>query len=133
MITEHWKQQNQRKYICRFTGELLGGIITLLLRNNEFDKADEAMEILNQNQDKIVGVPKLEALSLYVDECIKQKLPSKAIVSCCIELCKCGWFYLFLFFILELHSVLFGQWTWWSCEFCWEIDQFVDVEWNAFE
>lgn len=60
---------------------MLGGIITLLLRNKEFDKADEAMEVLDKNQDKIVGVPKLDALSLYVDECINQKLPSKAIVS----------------------------------------------------
>lgn len=60
---------------------MLGGIITLLLRNNEFEKADNAMSILDKNQDKIVGVPKLDALSLYVDECIKQKLPTRAIVS----------------------------------------------------
>lgn len=60
---------------------MLGGIITLLLRNKEFEKADEAMQILDKNQDRIVGVPRLEALSLYVDECIKQKFPSRAIVS----------------------------------------------------
>lgn len=60
---------------------MLGGIITVLLRNREFVKADEAMEVLDKNQDKIIGVPKLEAFSLYVDECIQQKLPSRAIVS----------------------------------------------------
>lgn len=70
-----------KTFFRSFTGELLGGIITLLLRNGEFEKAEEAMEVLDKNQDKIVGVPKLEALSLYVDECIKQKLPSRAIVS----------------------------------------------------
>lgn len=63
-----------------FTGEMLGGIITLLLRNDEFEKANEAMETLDKNQDKIIGVPKIEALSLYVDECIKQKSPTRAIV-----------------------------------------------------
>lgn len=60
---------------------MLGGIITLLLRNGEFEKASEAMETLDKNQGKIMGVPKLEALSLFVDECIKHKMPSRAIVS----------------------------------------------------
>lgn len=87
-----------------FTGEMLGNILTLLLRNNEFGKADEAMKVLDKNQDKIVGVPKLEALLLYVDESIKQKLPSKAIVSYTVFFLNKN--YLFIL-ISELYTVLF--------------------------
>lgn len=58
----------------------------LLLRNKEFEKASVIMEKLDKDHQSIVGVPKLEALSLFVDECINQKLPSTAIVSSFVHL-----------------------------------------------
>lgn len=66
---------------CSFTGDMLGDIMILVLRNNDFEKASVIMEKLDKNHNVVVGVPKIEALSLYVDECINKKLPSQAIVS----------------------------------------------------
>lgn len=39
------------------------------------------MEKLDKDQQKIAGVPKLESLEKFVDLCIEEKAPSKAIVS----------------------------------------------------
>jgi hypothetical protein len=61
----------------------------LLLKNKEFEKACTVMEKLDKNQQNIAGVPKIEALSLFVDQCIEEKAPSKAIA--CIQYCSdCG-------------------------------------------
>ncbi|RZC40303.1 PTCD3 -like protein, mitochondrial, partial [Asbolus verrucosus] len=82
-------QDENRISKLNFTGDLLGKIMTLLLRNNEFDKAWTVMEKLDKDQQKIAGVPKLEALARFVDQCIEQKAPSKAIT--CIQYCSdCG-------------------------------------------
>lgn len=67
--------------ICSFTGEMLGKIMILLLKNEEFEKASGIMEKLNKKQHEILGVPSLQALNLFVEHCIKHKLPSPAIVS----------------------------------------------------
>lgn len=55
--------------------------MTLHLRNGDFEKASIIMEKLDKSHNVVVGVPKIEALSLFVDECINKKLPSQAIVS----------------------------------------------------
>lgn len=67
--------------IFSLTGDQLGKILMLLLKNKEFEKACTVMEKLDKNQQNIAGVPKIEALSLFVDQCIEEKAPSKAIVS----------------------------------------------------
>lgn len=64
-----------------FTGEILGKILIVVLRNNDFERGYTVFEKLNREQQKIVGVPSFDALSLFVDHCIKNKSPSKAIVS----------------------------------------------------
>ncbi|XP_030751903.1 protein PTCD3 homolog, mitochondrial [Sitophilus oryzae] len=70
----------ERKYNqLSFTGDMLGNIMTLALQNNDFEKASTVMEKLDKGHTTIVGVPKFEALSLFVDHCIKNKAPSKAI------------------------------------------------------
>lgn len=65
---------------CSFTGEMLGQIMIALLRYNDFEKASIVMTKLDKDHHKIVGVPKIEALSMYIDHCIKEKSPSGAIV-----------------------------------------------------
>lgn len=74
-------QPNNSEFCCSFTGEMLGNILTLLLWNSEFNKACDIMQLLDKEQHTILGVPKFEALSLFVDHCIQQKIPSRAIVS----------------------------------------------------
>lgn len=60
---------------------MLGNIMTVLLRSGDFQKASVIMEKLDKSHSVIVGVPKIEALSSFMDECINMKLPSQAIVS----------------------------------------------------
>lgn len=54
--------------------------MTLVLQNRDFAKSYIIMQKLEKEQQNILGVPKLEALSFFVDHCIEQKFPSKAIV-----------------------------------------------------
>lgn len=77
-------QSEHRTVQLTFTGEMLGNILTVLLRNNNFDKATEVMGRLIDGQ-RVIGVSKIEALSLYVDHCILQKVPSEA--TNCIQYC----------------------------------------------
>lgn len=60
---------------------MLGKILTLIIRQKDFQKACVVMDKLDKGHSIIAGVPKLEALSLFVDQCIEEKAPSKAIVS----------------------------------------------------
>lgn len=54
--------------------------MTLVLQNNDFDKACEVMEKLDKEHGSIVGVPEFQTLSLFVDKCIEEKTPSRAVV-----------------------------------------------------
>lgn len=53
----------------------------LVLKNDDFEKAFQVMQKLDKQHQTILGVPKIPALVLYVDHCIKAKMPSRAIVS----------------------------------------------------
>ncbi|XP_074027705.1 small ribosomal subunit protein mS39 [Leptinotarsa decemlineata] len=82
-------QNEQKTNKIKFTGELLGNIMMLVLRNNDFDKASILMDKLDKGHQTIVGLPKFEALSLFIDQCIDNKTPTKAIA--CIQYClDCG-------------------------------------------
>lgn len=63
------------------TGNMLGNVMLLLLRCEEFEKASTVLEKLDLQHHTIPGVPSLEALSYYVESCVNRKLPSAAIVS----------------------------------------------------
>lgn len=65
----------------RIGGDHLGKIMTLVLNNNEFDKACSIMDMLDKGQHSILGVPKFETLSQFVDQCIERRTPMRAIVS----------------------------------------------------
>ncbi|KAB0802204.1 hypothetical protein PPYR_04390 [Photinus pyralis] len=72
-------QQEHRTKVLSFTGDMLGKIMTLTLRNNDFEKASKVMDKLENNQQSVLGVPQFETLKLYVDHCIQQKRPSSGI------------------------------------------------------
>lgn len=69
------------KCLVRFTGEMLGNIMTVVLWNNDFEKASLVMDKLDKDMHSVIGMPKIEALSLFIDHCIAEKSPSIAIVS----------------------------------------------------
>lgn len=99
-------QNTERTNKISFTGDLLGNIMIVLLRAKEFEKASELMEKLDKNHTSIVGVPRLEALSMFVDACIENKAPSAAIVSnSCFFL-----FNIFNIIFAEMYSVLWRLW-----------------------
>lgn len=93
-----------RRIICRFTGEMLGNIMELVLANDDFKRASTVMEKLDKNHHVILGVPNFEALSTYVNHCIEMKSPTQAIVSTRVikidsrHLCLFFNFLLFIFF-----------------------------------
>jgi pentatricopeptide repeat domain-containing protein 3 len=89
IYTRAEEQEESKINKLNLTGDQLGKILMLLLKNREFEKACTVMEKLDKNQQNIAGVPKIEALSLFVDQCIEEKAPSKAIA--CIQYCTdCG-------------------------------------------
>ncbi|KAK4883101.1 hypothetical protein RN001_006420 [Aquatica leii] len=74
------ENQNENKINkISFTGEMLGKIMTLLLKNDDFEKACIVMDKLQNDQTTVLGVSSFEALELFVNHCVKEKLPSKAI------------------------------------------------------
>ncbi|CAH0552989.1 unnamed protein product [Brassicogethes aeneus] len=79
-------QNENRTNKIMFTGDLLGKILTLVTRNKDFIKSCTVMDKLDKGHSTIVGVPKIEALSLFVDQCIEEKQPSRAIS--CIQYCS---------------------------------------------
>ncbi|CAH1987692.1 unnamed protein product [Acanthoscelides obtectus] len=70
----------------RLTGDQLGKVMILLLWNKDFQKACLIFDKLDQEQHTIVGVPKIEALSMFIDSCIENKMPSRAIA--CLQYCS---------------------------------------------
>lgn len=67
--------------ICFYswTGDLLGNILLLVLKSNEFEKASKVLEKLSSGVG--TGIPTVEPLQMYLDLCISNKSPSKAIVN----------------------------------------------------
>lgn len=86
----------------RVTGDYMGKILILLLKNDEFDKGCKILELLEQEQNSILGVPSFEALSLFVDKCIEKRAPSRGIVS----IIKDRNLLVIYKFVLAMHSVL---------------------------
>lgn len=60
---------------------MLGDIMTLNLINKDFGKASLVMNKLDKEPHSILGIPRITALKMFVETCIEEKAPSKAIVS----------------------------------------------------
>lgn len=78
------KNENRTKPVV-WTGRLLGDIITLLSRVEEYEKASVIFDQLSHNQDKILGEPAVDSMQNFIQLCITKKQPSKAIN--CLQYC----------------------------------------------
>ncbi|KAK7874266.1 hypothetical protein R5R35_006301 [Gryllus longicercus] len=81
-----WKRQEEdveedRYRQWRWTGQILGDMMTLLLRANQFKESCIILDKLNRSQQNIVGVPRVEVLQLFLDRCIQEK-DVKAAIGC---------------------------------------------------
>nr|CAD7269152.1 unnamed protein product [Timema shepardi] len=74
--------QDQERYRqLRCTGPILGDVMILCLRAGDFPKASMVLRKLDKEQQKVLGVPKLAALQLFLETCIANKDVTNAIVS----------------------------------------------------
>lgn len=65
-----------------FTGQMLGDILTLLVRgDSSFDKASEVFSYIDKQQHRIPGTPAETALLEYVEASIQNKAPSQALAA----------------------------------------------------
>ncbi|XP_022230990.2 protein PTCD3 homolog, mitochondrial [Drosophila obscura] len=62
-----------------FTGQMLGDILTLLVRGNNYEKASEVFTHIDKNQHRIPGTPAESALQEYVEASVHEKSPSQAL------------------------------------------------------
>lgn len=60
---------------------MLGHLMGILLQANRFDKACEVLNKLDKEQQKILGVPDIRPLNLFIEKAIERKSPDYAIVS----------------------------------------------------
>lgn len=74
--------RNQR---TGFSGALLGDILTICCRGKNFEKAQTLFEKINNEQNSIVGDPKVMAMRAFIELCIEEKKPSLAIN--CLQYC----------------------------------------------
>ncbi|EDW32494.1 GL10414 [Drosophila persimilis] len=64
-----------------FTGQMLGDILTLLVRGDNYEKASEVFSHIDKNQHRIPGTPAESALQEYVEASVKEKAPSQALAA----------------------------------------------------
>ncbi|XP_017001140.2 small ribosomal subunit protein mS39 [Drosophila takahashii] len=64
-----------------FTGQMLGDILTLLVRGGNYEKAVEVFAHIDKNQHRIPGTPAESALQEFVEASVQEKSPSQALVA----------------------------------------------------
>uniref|UniRef100_A0A1B6E9B4 Pentacotripeptide-repeat region of PRORP domain-containing protein n=1 Tax=Clastoptera arizonana TaxID=38151 RepID=A0A1B6E9B4_9HEMI len=80
------KQADDNSYNkLRWTGEMLGHIIEVLLRADRMDQCCVILNLLDKEQTKILGVPEVESLEKFIDYCIQTNNASNAMW--CIQYC----------------------------------------------
>ncbi|KAM8712933.1 hypothetical protein ACLKA7_013290 [Drosophila subpalustris] len=76
------EESSRRVRKVSFTGQMLGDILTLLVRgDSSFDKASEVFSYIDKQQHRIPGTPAESALSEYVEASIQNKAPSQALAT----------------------------------------------------
>lgn len=63
-----------------FTGQMIGDILTLLLRGGNWEKAVEVFNNIDKNQHRIPGTPSDDCLMEFVEAAIVNKSPSQALL-----------------------------------------------------
>lgn len=76
----------QRKPLT-WSGTMIGSILTLACRAEDYVKAQEIFDKINKNQDSITGLADPAALELYIKLSVTNKQPSKAVAALqyCVE------------------------------------------------
>lgn len=69
---------NSRRSIS-FSGNMIGDILTLLIRGNEFEKSVEVFTYIDKNQHLIPGTPTDKCLNEFIEATIVNRYPSSAI------------------------------------------------------
>lgn len=72
-------QSEKRVNKLAWTGEMIGNVLQICARNGDLEKSFAIFEKLDKNQHTILGSPSANSLKTYVELCIKEKEPSKAI------------------------------------------------------
>ncbi|XP_058822135.1 small ribosomal subunit protein mS39 [Topomyia yanbarensis] len=67
------------------SGVMLGDILTISCRGKDFEKSEKLFDKINNQQNAIVGEPKLEGLRSFIQLCIDERKPSLAIT--CLQYC----------------------------------------------
>lgn len=73
------EQPENRTNQLNWTGSMLGDILNLCCRHENYTRAVEVFTKLDKDQHSIAGTPQPAALDLFVQLCIEQKQPSRAI------------------------------------------------------
>ncbi|EDW84344.2 uncharacterized protein Dwil_GK13197 [Drosophila willistoni] len=76
-------KRNLRKNFVSFTGQMLGDILTLIVRGgdvNHFEQANEVFNYIDKNQHSIPGTPSDVALQEYVRSCVHHKAPTQSLL-----------------------------------------------------
>ncbi|XP_050084303.1 protein PTCD3 homolog, mitochondrial [Anopheles aquasalis] len=89
---EAWKRQEDRAAGPRATGttgisgQMLGDVLLLCCRANDYEKAVAVFTKLSKEQNTIVGDPRVDGLREFVGQCITNGAPSVAIQ--CLQYCS---------------------------------------------
>lgn len=76
------EESGNRARKVSFTGQMLGDILTLIVRSNSnFDKASEVFTYIDKQQHRIPGTPAESALLEYVEASVLNKAPSLALTA----------------------------------------------------
>ncbi|XP_055921889.1 protein PTCD3 homolog, mitochondrial [Eupeodes corollae] len=63
----------------QFSGKMVGDILTLFVRGDDFENATKMFEIIDRDQHKIPGSPSEQSLLEFVQACVANKAPSLAV------------------------------------------------------
>lgn len=72
--------ERRRQKDLQFTGKMIGDILVLLVRSGDFEKASEVFTHIDKNQHRIPGTPSEKCLQEYIESCIENKAPTKALI-----------------------------------------------------
>lgn len=81
------EDQLDRKTPLTWNGQMISDVFTLMCRSEDYGKALQVFDKINENQDEIPGVVELSAMELFINLSISSKRPSKAIAALqyCVE------------------------------------------------
>lgn len=89
-IWQKINEQNDETFTLKrvtvsWTGSMLGHLLAVLLQADRFEKACEILFKLDREQQKVLGVPDVRPLSMFIDKAIQTKDVEKAMW--CLQYC----------------------------------------------